>query len=121
MQCRKAGGKKAVQRESAEPDGLVLLCAATAAGSAQSAHDGDAADTMGESAEVEPAAGPSPTMDALTFVTGLRREPSSSRDGLALLAQSSEEIGCRSPRMLHAAITLGDVFGMHGSSTLIAP
>jgi len=102
----------------------VLLCAATAAGSTQSTLDeSDAADAENEGmadegaayvcAMVELAGGANASLDALTFVTGLRREPSGiGRDGLALLAQSSEEIGCRSPRMLHAAITLGDVFGM---------
>lgn len=107
---RKAVGKKAAaaQQASPEPDGLELLCAATAAGSA--------ADTVDEDATSESAADAG--LDALSYVTSLRRSPSGHhRDGLALLAQSSEEIGCRSPRMLHAALTLGDTFGMDESSS----
>jgi len=94
---RRVGGK---QRAPPSPgrDGLELLCAATAAGSSSDA--------------VVVPASPQPTaartsLDDLSRIAGLKRELSGS--GLALLAQSSEEIGCRSPRMLRAAIALGDV------------
>lgn len=95
--------RKSGKRGGALPDGLALLRAATMRSATDSLME--AAAVAAEQEEIEDG----------SSIEGAEAESSSfSLDALALLAESSDHVetgGCRSPRMLEAALALGGAFG----------
>jgi hypothetical protein len=108
---RRGGEGGGAKRKRGGVDGLELLRAATFR---------SATETLVEAAAAAAAAADAADADegAADEADGAVSEPESvgggggfTLDPLSLLAHSSEEVACRSPRMLEAALTLGDVSG----------